>query len=301
MIVFLCLQILLSIIQVLSYPRYNSLISAQCKARCLYEYRTYHQQQRSLPSTFIDGKTKRLLTTNVLTLPWRSIWERCPRLITCSSCLIPCDLEPALLLANDQSCQAICSTLKSLECERSCLFIQKLYQQQSNCLTGNCQFCSSSDDCTDKIPQLYNVTAIERKSRRTVKLKWKSMGEKNLEPVFYVIEAQWMLPNIDLNQYELVSKWGFVKEEVSHTKAIIRNIQRDNRWYRFRVAAVTRHGHSGFSMTTKPFRLSNQSQILSPVLDPPGNFSVKGYQLNSDTLNLTLYWQKPDSPITGYQ
>ena len=61
MIVFLCLQILLSIIQVLSYPRYNSLISAQCKARCLYEYRTYHQQQRSLPSTFIDGKTKRLL------------------------------------------------------------------------------------------------------------------------------------------------------------------------------------------------------------------------------------------------
>jgi hypothetical protein len=71
-----------------------------------------------------------------------------------------------------------------------------------------------------------------------------------------VIEAQWTLPKTDINQYELVSKWGFVKEEVSYTKAIIRNIQRDNRWYKFRVAAVTRHGHSAFSMTTKPFRLS---------------------------------------------
>jgi hypothetical protein len=50
-----------------------------------------------------------------------------------------------------------------------------------------------------------------------------------------------------------------VKEEVSHTKAIIRNIQRDNRWYKFRVAAVTRHGYSSFSMTTEPFRLSSSS------------------------------------------
>ncbi|CAF1378638.1 unnamed protein product, partial [Adineta steineri] len=81
----LFLQILISTTQEISNIRYNSLISAQCKARCLYEYRTYHQQQRSLPSMFIDGKTKRLLSTNILTLPWRSIWERCPRLITCSS------------------------------------------------------------------------------------------------------------------------------------------------------------------------------------------------------------------------
>jgi hypothetical protein len=111
----------------------------------------------------------------------------------------------------------------------------------------------------EKIPQLYNVTAIERKSRRTVKLKWKAYGGKNTEPVFYVIEAQWTLPKMDMNQYELVSKWGFVKEEVSHTKAIIRNIQRDNRWYKFRVAAVTRHGYSTFSITTEPFRLSSTS------------------------------------------
>jgi len=78
----------------------------------------------------------------------------------------------------------------------------------------------------------------------------------NTEPIFYVIEAQWTLPKTDLNPYELVSKWGFVKEEVSHTKAIIRNIQRDNRWYKFRVAAVTRRGYSPFSITAKLFRLS---------------------------------------------
>ena len=45
----------------LSNNRYNSLISAQCKARCLYEYRNHHHQQRSVPSMFNNGKTKRLL------------------------------------------------------------------------------------------------------------------------------------------------------------------------------------------------------------------------------------------------
>jgi hypothetical protein len=81
----------------------------------------------------------------------------------------------------------------------------------------------------------------------------------NTEPIFYVIEAQWTLAKTDINQQDTVSKWGFVKEEVSHTKAIIRNIQRDNRWYTFRVAAVTRHGYSPFSIATKPFRLSSSS------------------------------------------
>jgi hypothetical protein len=47
----------------ISNLRYNSLISAQCKARCLYEFRNHHhhQQQRSVPAIFNNGKTKRLL------------------------------------------------------------------------------------------------------------------------------------------------------------------------------------------------------------------------------------------------
>ncbi|CAF4354343.1 unnamed protein product, partial [Rotaria sp. Silwood2] len=273
----LFLHIICSRTQDITNIRYDSLLSAQCKARCLYEYRNYQQQQqRTLSSMLINRKTKRLLTTNVLRLPWRSIWERCPRLITCSS-------------------------LKIVECEQSCIFIQSLYQQQANCLTGNCHLCSSSNDCSKKIPQPYNVTAIERKSRRTVRLKWNSHHMINMEPIFYVIEAQWILPQTDVNQYELVSKWGFVKEEVSHAKAIIRNIQRDNRWYKFRVAAVTRYGYSPFSISTKPFRLTNQSHTLSSMIDPPRNFSIKEYQLNSNTMNITLIWLKPDFPVHGYQ
>ena len=87
-------------------------------------------------------------------------------------------------------------------------------------------------------------------------MKWNSIGVNTQEPVFYVIEAQWTLPKTDQHQYELVSKWGFVKEEVSHNKAIIRNLQRDHRWYLFRIAAVTRHGYSSYVTTNKPFRLS---------------------------------------------
>ncbi|CAF0921986.1 unnamed protein product, partial [Adineta steineri] len=41
--------------------RYSSLISAQCKARCLYEYRNHHHQQRSVPATFNNEKSKRVL------------------------------------------------------------------------------------------------------------------------------------------------------------------------------------------------------------------------------------------------
>jgi hypothetical protein len=56
------LQIILSTAtQDITNIRYNSLLSAQCKARCLYEYRNYHQQRRSLPTMFIDEKTKRLV------------------------------------------------------------------------------------------------------------------------------------------------------------------------------------------------------------------------------------------------
>ncbi|UJR30064.1 hypothetical protein I4U23_017609 [Adineta vaga] len=296
----------------ISNIRYSSLISAQCKARCLYEYRNHHhqQQQRSLRVMDNNGKSKRLLTTHALTLPWRSIWERCPRLITCSSCLLPCDLDPPLLLSNDQSCQAICSTLQNGECQRSCGFVQKLYEQQSNCLTDDCQSssssCSPANDCFETIPQPTNVTAIERKSRRTVRLKWNSNGMNNIEPIFYVIEAQWTLPKVDLYQQDTISKWGFVKEEVSQTKAIIRNIQRDNRWYTFRVATVTRQGFSTFSTATKPFRLSSNSKNHShkslPTIASPLNFVIKDFQLISNTkLNVTLSWERPNFSIHGYQ
>lgn len=112
------------------------------------------------------------------------------------------------------------------------------------------------------IPQPSNLIAIERKSRRTVRLKWSIKHAIEIEPIFYVIEAQWMKRRINENQYEIISKWGFVKEEISNQKSIIRNIQRDNRWYKFRVAAVTRHGFSMFTETIQPFRLSTNREIL---------------------------------------
>ncbi|CAF4466954.1 unnamed protein product, partial [Adineta steineri] len=91
-----------------------------------------------------------------------------------------------------------------------------------------------------------------------------------------------------------------------HTKAIIGNIQRDNRWYTFRVAAVTRHGYSPFSTTTKPFRLSsnskNNSQNSFTTIASPKNLIVKDFQTESNTkLNVTLQWKKPDFLVHGYQ
>lgn len=177
--------------------------------------------------------------------------------------------------------------------------------------------------CVENIPQPKDVLPIERKSRRTVRLKWNGNRLNQMEPVFYVIEAQWTLPKTAQNQEEIVSKWGFVKEEVSHPKAIIRNIQRDNRWYRFRVAAVTRHGYSPFSTTTEPFRLSsnagriprafcflrkeffhsveNEGRKSLAKIPPPRNFLVKDSPSSSNRMNVTLSWQAPNFPVNGYQ
>ena len=136
------------------------------------------------------------------------------------------------------------------------------------------------------------------------------------EPIFYVIEAQWVLPGNEFYRQDLTSKWGFLKEEVSQSKAILRNIQRDQRSYFFRVAAVTRHGSSSFVSTIEPFRLSktsraetldvstrlgNQSRRNPSLIEAPRNFSVKDLKLHSDQMNLTLMWQPPADAVDGYQ
>jgi hypothetical protein len=40
---------------------------------------------------------------------------------------------------------------------------------------------------------------------------------------------------------------------------------------------------------------------MSSTIAPPRNLSIKHFQLDSNTINITLTWQKPDFPINGYQ
>lgn len=107
-----------------------------------------------------------------------------------------------------------------------------------------------------------------------------------------MIEAQWMKGKSD--DYQSISKWGFVREEVSTEKSILRNIQRDSRWYLFRVTAVTRYGYSNTSQTNQPFRLTIH-------IDPPKNFTMKDYRLNSSMMNVTLQWERSNSSVNDYQ
>ncbi|CAF0923991.1 unnamed protein product [Didymodactylos carnosus] len=272
------------------------------------------------------------MRSNGIKPQWRSIWGKCPLNAVCSTCLPPCDLDPPLL-SNPDSCNAICS--QNFDCLRSCSFIQNVYQQNSDCTTDDdCQNRCLDHDCTKnrccnnqcredcKIGEInninrsnegkrvlkkvqlkdqpipYNVTAIERKSRKTVKLKWHHTNNET-EPIFYVIEAQWSLSKKHPFTQE-VSKWGFIKEEVSHNKAIIRNIHR-GRWYSFRVAAVTRYGRSPFSQPTTPFRLTPEPKSI-PI---PTNITVKNSVFNNDgSYNVTLTWiqnSQSELPITGYK
>jgi hypothetical protein len=54
-------------------------------------------------------------------------------------------------------------------------------------------------------------------------------------------------------------------------------------------------------LNSKFYLLANQSQILSSLIEQPANFSIKDFQFNSNTMNVTLSWQKADFPVNGYQ
>jgi hypothetical protein len=45
----------------------------------------------------------------------------------------------------------------------------------------------------------------------------------------------------------------------------------------------------------------NLSENVAVRIAPPYNFSLKSYELNGNTVNVTLHWQEPDAPINAYQ
>lgn len=196
-----------------------------------------------------------------------------------------------------RTCSTICSTVrerKTTDCQRSCQFIAQLYEDEGR--------------TKESLVRVTNVTAV---TRRTVRLKWKSTGMSNAEPVFFVIEAQWTLP-----REHRISQWAFLKEEVSSSTSILVNLQQDHRWYLFRVAAVTRHGSSAFVPTNTPLCLSQiddddddeESIVLFPssssslALNVPSLFVVVhlsffSFEQCSQRYLPSLFLKKIDVPI----
>ena len=45
----------------------------------------------------------------------------------------------------------------------------------------------------------------------------------------------------------------------------------------------------------------NESNTILLNIPSPKNFSIKHFDLHSNTINITVQWQAPDYPISGYQ
>ncbi len=151
----------------------------------------------------------------------------------------------------------------------------------------------------------FNLTITERKKGKTVILSWDSVYNKQ-KPTLFVIEGKWSLKapsssnsNKDSDSSSM-TQWGYLASTTNTNSVILRSINR-GRWYKFRVASITRQGSFGFSQPTELFILS------SPPKPPtqPQNLTInKIHSSQNSKVNIDLSWLGPkrsDLPIIEYK
>lgn len=189
------------------------------------------------------------------------------------------------------------------------------------CLTLVDSRCSSSSgqtsvrQCTRALnsnPLLpgvpFNLTITERKKGKTVILSWEASYHAQ-KPTMFVIEGQWSLQRGGGrgaggaggagNEAEL-TKWGYLAQTVNQNWVILRSINR-GRWYRFRVAAVSKLGSHGYSTPTHMFILSSQPK---PPASPENLTVVSASVTSNGRVEANLAWlpsKRSDLPVVFYK
>ncbi|RNA14001.1 anosmin-1 [Brachionus plicatilis] len=159
-----------------------------------------------------------------------------------------------------------------------------------------CQKPLISDFSIPSVPINLNIT--ERKKGKTVILKWQSVFDRN-QPTIFVVEGKWSINTPDSEPD--MTKWGYLTHTTNSDWVIIRSINR-GRWYKFRVAAISKSGSFGYSKPTDLFILS------SPPKPPtrPQNLTINQIYLSQDTtsVDVDISWLPPkrsDLPIENYK
>lgn len=147
-------------------------------------------------------------------------------------------------------------------------------------------------------PPPFNLSIIERKSGKTIILRWESTYLRN-KPTLFVVEGRWSLTAPSTRDTDAhMTKWGYLAQTINNNWIILRNINR-GRWYKFRVASVTKSGTQGYSEPTPLFILS-----LAPnAPSQPQNLTAEITHTSSKAqANLTwLPSRRSDLPITKYK
>jgi hypothetical protein len=154
----------------------------------------------------------------------------------------------------------------------------------------------------------FNLTIVERKKGKTVILSWDCIYNK-IKPTLFVVEGRWALKSSSPLQHgknddnSFMTKWGYLAQTVNNNWIILRNINR-GRWYKFRVASVSKSGTYGYSLPTELFILSSAPQPPSI----PQNISVTQVYLSDEPrarlVNVEVSWlpsKRSDLPISEYK
>lgn len=197
--------------------------------------------------------------------------------------------------------------------------------------TENSQQCDSDSDCADTLkccfvdsrcpsygrqcvtPRIvnallpsipYNLTITERKKGKTVILSWESTYNRQ-KPTMFVVEGQWSLSGSSdsissSSSGQETTKWGYLAQTVNQNWVILRSINR-GRWYRFRVAAISKLGSHGYSKPTDMFILSAQPK---PPTQPENLTVVQVYHTETSGICADLTWlpsKRSDLPVIYYK
>jgi hypothetical protein len=156
----------------------------------------------------------------------------------------------------------------------------------------------------------FNLTITERKKGKTVILSWDCIYNKN-KPTMFVVEGRWSLKSPHLtarslnqpqNDNTMMTKWGYLAQTTNNNWIILRSINR-GRWYKFRVAAISKSGTYGYSQPTELFILSSPPKPPSQ----PQNLTIQNIHKSSENENrvdVDLSWlpsKRSDLPISNYK
>ena len=174
---------------------------------------------------------------------------------------------------------------------------------------GNvCQRPLISNPNLPSIP--FNLTIVERKKGKTIILSWDCHYNKN-KPTMFVVEGRWSL-NSPISSSSssssstvndnYMTKWGYLAQTVNNNWVILRSINR-GRWYKFRIAAISKFGTHGYSQPTELFILSSPPK---PPSQPQNLTAHKVYpsHTDKDRVDADLAWipsKRSDLPITNYK
>ncbi|XP_074657809.1 anosmin-1-like [Tubulanus polymorphus] len=290
----------------------NSLIAAQCRAKCLHQT--------------IRHKTERGRSRNRQKISL----QKCLKNERCSACELPC----AESTSNYEYCTSSCKDNINLpeHHQQLCLNTCKFLKQITTYKPGTCPLpseasgfeaacvksCSKDGDCEGNrkccdngcgytcqnplaldrlgLPPVPNFPKIRerKKEQNMVELFWET-HTNSTEPTIYVVEARWHAGR-DFSNGLLIDWAPF---SLTTKPSIISQIE-PGKWFIFRVAAISMNGSLGFSPESPPFRLSLEPRVPGQ----PMNLTEGETTIHDGLIDKQIRWSPPaysDIPVTRFK